>query len=397
MMSKQSMDSRMEEAKISLDTLVPKNHLVRKIDKSLSFDFIYPIVESTYSTIGRPSVDPVVLVNLVFIQYLFGIRSMRQTIKEIETNLAYRWFLGLSLIDKVPHFSTFGKNYVRRFRENDLFEQIFIIILEQVVDARFIHEEILYMDSTHIKANVNKRIFTREMAHKEAILYQKQLEEEINEARIVEDKRPLGSIIRQEVVERKISVADPESGYYVKIEREKQFAYSAHTVCDENGFVLDVMITPGNLHDSRMLVPQIERVKSRGFSFYGVAADVTYKTPWNAKYLIDPKLRTIFPYTRPKENKKHFKKKDFVYDSHYNWYTCLNDQTLQFRTTTRDGYKKYVSKSFICETCLLLKNCTESQKYQKEIHRHMWEDYLDETEHLRPTAYNCEKHRLYTF
>lgn len=393
MMPKQSMDSRMEEAKISLDALVPKNHLVRKIDKSLSFDFICPIVESTYSTIGRPSVDPVVLVKLVFIQYLLGIRSMRQIIKEVETNLAYRWFLGLSLIDKVPHFSTFGKNYARRFRETDLFEQIFIIILEQAVDARFIHEEILYMDSTHIKANANKRIFTREMAHKEAILYQKQLEEEINESRIAEGKRPFGSIIRQEVVERKISVADPESGYYVKTEREKQFAYSAHTVCNENGFVLDVMITPGNLHDSRMLVPQIKRVKSRGFSFYSVAADAAYKTPWNAKYLIDRKLRPIFPYTRPKGSKERFKKKDFDYDPYYNWYLCPNDQAFQFRTITRDGYKKYVSKSFICESCPLLKDCTENQKHQKEIHRHIWGDYLDEAEHLRHTAYNREKYK----
>lgn len=77
------------------------------------------------------------------------------------------------------------------------------------------------MDSTHIKANANKRIFTREMAYKEAILHQKQLEEEINEERIAEGKRLFGSIIRQEMVERKISVADPESGYYVKKEREK--------------------------------------------------------------------------------------------------------------------------------------------------------------------------------
>lgn len=129
----------MEEAEISLEALVLKNHLVRKIDKSLSFDFIYPIVESAYSTIGRPSVDPVVLVKLVFIQYLFGIRSMRLTIKEVETNLAYRWFLRLRLIDKVLHFSTFGKNYARHFRETDLLEQLFIIILEQAVDARFIH------------------------------------------------------------------------------------------------------------------------------------------------------------------------------------------------------------------------------------------------------------------
>lgn len=104
------------------------------------------------------------------------------------------------------------------------------------------------------------------------------MEEEINEARIAEGRHPFGLIIRQEVVERKFSVADPKSDYYVKTEREKQFAYSANIVCDENGFVLDVMIMPRNLHDSQMLVPQIERVKSRGFSFYGVAADVAYKT-----------------------------------------------------------------------------------------------------------------------
>lgn len=82
-----------------------------------------------------------------------------------------------------------------------MFEQIFIIILEQAVVARFIHEEILYMDSTHIKENAKKRIFTKDMAHKEAILYQKRLEEEINEARIAEGKRHFGSIIRQEAVD----------------------------------------------------------------------------------------------------------------------------------------------------------------------------------------------------
>ncbi len=76
----------------------------------------------TQKTGARPSVDPVVLIKMVFIQYIFGIRSMRQTIKEIETNVAYRWFLGFGFEDKIPHFSTFGKNYVRRFRDSDVFE-----------------------------------------------------------------------------------------------------------------------------------------------------------------------------------------------------------------------------------------------------------------------------------
>src|SRR5690606_40951164 len=73
---------------------------------------------------------------MVFVQYLFGIRSMRQTIKEIETNVAYRWFLGYGFTEKIPHFSTFGKNYVRRFQGTDLFEQIFYRILEEAMNKR---------------------------------------------------------------------------------------------------------------------------------------------------------------------------------------------------------------------------------------------------------------------
>ncbi|MBC2277634.1 transposase, partial [Listeria welshimeri] len=86
MLSKHQQQARNQLVAISLDDLVPEDHLVRKVDKVIDFDFIYPLVKHTYSHTGRPSVDPVVLIKLVFIQYLFGIRSMRQTIKEVETN-----------------------------------------------------------------------------------------------------------------------------------------------------------------------------------------------------------------------------------------------------------------------------------------------------------------------
>ena len=111
---------------VSMDDLVPQGHMLRLIDKAIDWSFIYNLVEEKYSSdMGRPSMDPVTLIKIPFIQYLYGIRSMRQTIKEIEVNVAYRWFLGLELIDPVPHFSTFGKNYTRRFKDTDLFEQIF--------------------------------------------------------------------------------------------------------------------------------------------------------------------------------------------------------------------------------------------------------------------------------
>ena len=96
----------------TLDELVPKDHFLRKVEETIDFSFIYNVVEDSYSSDnGRPSLDPVLLVKIPLIQCFYGIRSMRQTIKDIEVNTAYRWFLGLSLDDKVPHFTTYGKNY----------------------------------------------------------------------------------------------------------------------------------------------------------------------------------------------------------------------------------------------------------------------------------------------
>jgi len=136
MLSKNNYEGRFQVSVHSLDELVPKNHLVRKIEKAIDFSFIYDLVRDKYSAeTGRPSVDPVVLIKIVLIQYLFGIRSMRQTIREIETNVAYRWFLGYDFAQPIPHFTTFGKNYVRRFRDTDVFESIFARILEEAVEA----------------------------------------------------------------------------------------------------------------------------------------------------------------------------------------------------------------------------------------------------------------------
>jgi len=111
-----------------------------------------------YKPYGRESIDPVVLIKTVIIQYVFGISSMRQTIKEIGVNFAYRWYLGYGLHDKIPHFSTFGKNYKRRFKETDIFERIIMRILLEVERNGFIDDENIFIDGTHIKANANTAI-----------------------------------------------------------------------------------------------------------------------------------------------------------------------------------------------------------------------------------------------
>lgn len=103
-MMTQNADKKREQIQMfCMDDLVPQDHLLRLIDQAIDWSFIYDLVIDKYSADnGRPSMDPVMLIKIPFIQYLYGIRSMRQTVKEIEVNVAYRWFLGLEMMDKVP-------------------------------------------------------------------------------------------------------------------------------------------------------------------------------------------------------------------------------------------------------------------------------------------------------
>ena len=153
---KRNFNTRNDGEIVSLDDLVPKFHLLRKIDKSIDWRKIYPIVEGKYSKIGRPSVDPVVLVKMVMLQHIYGIRSLRQTVAEIEVNVAYRWFIGYGLTEKIPHFSTVSYNFLHRF-DSEMFEEIFTLVLNEGIDSGYVKPEVIFIDSTHIKANANRK------------------------------------------------------------------------------------------------------------------------------------------------------------------------------------------------------------------------------------------------
>ena len=153
-----------EISMIILENYVPENHLLRKVDQSIDFRFIYELVEPLYSKIGRPSIDPIQLFKLLFINHLYGYNSMRRTIEETKVNLAYRWFIGLGVEESVPHFSDFSKNYTRKFSQlievihpitgvletKSVFAAVFDRILAQAYEKDFIRAAHIYMDSTHI-------------------------------------------------------------------------------------------------------------------------------------------------------------------------------------------------------------------------------------------------------
>ena len=388
MMTKKQFNEREQLEMLTIDQLVPENHLVRKIESAIDFSFIYPLVENLYSGVGRPSIDPVVLFKMTFIQYIFGIRSMRQTIKEIETNMAYRWFLGFGFYTEVPHFSTFGKNYQRRYHDTDVFEKIFYHILKEIMDKGLLSADHVFVDSTHVKASANKRKYDKKVVRKETRAYEEKLQMELNLDREEHGKKPFPpeKFEKEEWKEIKESTTDPESGYYVKDERTKQFAYSFHAATDEKGFVLGTIVTPGNVHDSHMLQPLVEKVMEKVKKPQAVAADAAYKTPAITNFLLENQMLPALPYTRPKTKDGFFRKNDYVYDEHYDCYICPHGQILKYTTTTKEGYRQYKSDPAICAGCPLLSQCTESKNHQKLVQRHIWETYVEEAEHLRHTT-----------
>ena len=163
-MLKREQDQRQAIEMLCVDMLVPKDHLLRKIDAAVDFTHIYDLVEDLYcEDNGRPSCDPVVLFKLVLIQHLFGIRSLRQTMKDAEVNVAYRWFLGYTMSQPLPHFATISYAFCHRFTA-EVIEGVFRWVLEEVARAGYLSPEVVFVDGTHIKANANMN-HEREILH----------------------------------------------------------------------------------------------------------------------------------------------------------------------------------------------------------------------------------------
>ena len=405
MMTQENEKIRKQMQIVCIDDLVPQEHLLRIIDKAIDWTFIYDLVKDKYSAeTGRPSIDPVTLIKIPLIQYLYGIKSMRQTIKEIDVNMAYRWFLGLELYDSVPHFSTFGKNYTRRFKDTDLFEQIFQHILEECYRFKLVDPTEVFVDATHVKARANNRKMQKRIAQQETLFYEEMLRKEIDSDREIHGKKPLkekddddhkpsvgGGDKFEDFTDDvpldgktiKCSTTDPESGWFRKGEHKNVFAYGIETACDKNGWILDFTVNPGNEHDSRTFKGLYDKLKSIGMEYCVV--DAGYKTPAIAKLLLDNEVKPVFPYKRPMTKDGFFKKYEYVYDEYNDCYICPNNQVLSYSTTNRDGYREYKSCSHVCENCEYLSQCTLSKNHVKLVTRHVWEDYMEVCEDLRHT------------
>lgn len=363
---------------VSIDELVPSDHLLRKIDRTIDFSFLHDLVKDFYcADNGRPALDPTLMFKLLFIGYLFGIRSERQLIREVQVNVAYRWFLGLGLTDKIPDASTLSANRTRRFKESDVYQKIFDEIVLQAMKKKLVSGHTFYSDSTHLKANANKKHFQKVLVEQSRQAYLDELDQAVEEDRIAHGKKPLPpEKVKDKTREIKQSTTDPESGYMVRDTKPKGFFYLDHRTVDARcNIITDVHVTAGNVHDAVPYLQRLDRMKDR-FNFHvtSVGVDAGYFTSAVCHGLEERHIYAVMGYRRPNHKKGFFYKREYKYDREQDIYLCPQGEKLIYKTTSREGYRHYDSDSLICANCPEKHRCTTNIKSVKTITRHVWED-----------------------
>ena len=152
-MLKRAESKQMKMSFVTLEELMPQEHFLRDLDRLVDFDFIYDKVADLYSNTGRPSIDPVVMIKMLLIGYIYGIDSERKLEQEITVNIAYRWFLGIDFDERVPDHSTISQLRRRKFDGTTIFRDVFDEIVRKCIEAGLIDGKLLLTDSTHIRAN----------------------------------------------------------------------------------------------------------------------------------------------------------------------------------------------------------------------------------------------------
>lgn len=365
----------------TMEEIVPKDSLFRKVDKYIDFTFIYDEVKNLYcENNGRPSIDPIVLFKLVFIQAIDGIKSMRKTCEKIKVDAEYRWFLGIPFGQDTPHFSTFSKNYERRFKGTDIFEKIFINIVNQAIKYNLVDGTTFYTDSTHKKANANKNKYDDCIVQniKER---KKWLEEEINEERVKQGRKPFEYEDEIEEKHIKVSTTDKESGYYHRDNKEKGFMYLDHRTVDHKcNIIVDAHITEGNMHDSKPYISRLDYLKETfHFQIKRCAVDSGYDTLDIKKYYIENNIFGVIGYRRYGTKESREEKRKYEYNQDLDIYVEKETgEVLEYKgLIDRNGYKTY-----------------QNLDKTKKVRRHIYEEW---NEILRENRISEEGKELYHF
>lgn len=368
-MMKQSDGVQQKMLCITIEQLMPNDHFLRQLDSLVDFSFIYDKVGHLYSRIGRHSIDPVVVIKMLLLGYLYGINSERKLEKEIEVNIAYRWFLGIDLDQPVPDHSTLSQLRRRKFQGSTIFEEVFTEIVKQCMEQNLVDGKLLLTDSTHVRANARNDLAEKVLVDIEPSAYLTRLNEEAKREGIFHEKKV--QPIKQKEVHK--SPTDPDAGFMKRPGKPLGFHYLSHQTCDgKNGIITDVCVTAGNATDASVHSARIKvQIDKYGFHPDAVCADAGYDSSEIHKDMLDRGVQTYIPEKAPVHGEiEVFGTNDFVYEEESDSLTCPNGCRLVFTTYRKEtGNKRYKSTAKQCDKCPLKAKCISGAAKHKEVER----------------------------
>ena len=375
MMGRQRRDQSKLFYEFRLDDRIPKTHLLRRIDVFVTAALadLHKELEPYYSDIGRPSVDPELMMRMLIVGYCYGIRSERRLTQEVELHLAYRWFCKLDLEDEVPHHSTFSANRLGRFRQSDVLRHVFERVVWAAMAMGLVKGEGFAVDASVLEANASRY---HGKAPEELDWSEKQ-----RQTRAVAEYLAALDEAADPNLDRKppkvISPSDPCSAWTAKANKRVQFGYGLNYLIDiENAVIVDVEATPARTYDEVAATKTMIDRTERCFALRPkrLAADTAYGTGKFLGWLVNDKGITphIPVWKRSDRADGIFSRADFIWDKRHGHYICPNGKLLRTSGTVHDGRTLlYRASKRDCEVCPLRARCCtrdEARKIPRDVH-----------------------------
>ena len=396
MMGRHNQDQGQLFYSFDLDAAVPRDHLVREIAAVLDLTWVYDELAPHYPSTGRPSIDPVLMIRMLIIGYVFGIRSERALCREVQVNLAYRWFCGLSIEDKLPDHSAFSRARNERFGDSDIFRRVFERVVAACIAANLVGGEGFAVDASLIAADANKRrsIPGREW-NKE--IDPQQASRAVRDYLATLDDPAYGRA--SEVTPKFISPSDPAAQWTGALRNAAFFAYADNYLIDVKfGVIMDVeasrAIRQAEIGAARTM---IGRTEARfGLKPSWLAADTAYGSASNLDWLVNEK--GIAPHVpvidKSRRDDGTFSREAFVYDKDRDVYTCPAGKTLKTGgTLVNDGATLlYLASTHDCGPCPLKSRCCPGSP-QRRVPRNVNEAARDVARALARTEQFAQTRR----
>jgi transposase len=361
----------------NLEDAVPDDHLVRRIDAALDLSWLRSQLAPHYSSMGRPSIDPELMIRMLVVGYVFAIRSERLICREVQVNLAYRWFCKLGIEDAIPDHSAFSRARNERFREGDVFRRMFERVVENCISTGLVGGEGFAVDASLIQADANKQ---RSIAGQD---WRKDRDPARSSRAVKEYLTTLDDTAwgaASEVVPKFVSPSDPAAQWTGAHKGPAFFAYSDNYLIDVKfGVIVDVeasrSIRQAEVGAARTM---IERTEQRfGLKPERLVADTAYGAAPMLNWLVEDKgIAPHIPvFDRSKRDDGTFSRSDFRYDPTNDVYHCPAGKTLTTTgTLVNDGTTRlYLARKHDCDGCELKALCCPKVPFRKiprDIHEH---------------------------